>query len=81
MLYRYRDENYYSNMIIVCRISMFTVYYIVKNYVYSFINFNTCLFHKILSIVYEGVHFRKCYIERRKLFKYENNYLSYFNKQ
>ena len=26
-----RDGSYYSNMIIICRISMFTVYYIVKN--------------------------------------------------
>ena len=27
----YRDGNNYTNMTIICRISMFTVYYIVKN--------------------------------------------------
>ena len=54
---------------------MFTVYYIVKNEVYSFINFNTCLFPKFLYIMYGGVHFQECYniIKRGKLFKYGNN--------
>ena len=37
-------------------------YYIAKNEVYSFINFNTCLFHKILSIMNRGVHFQEYYI-------------------
>ena len=56
-----RDGGYCSNMIIICRISLFTVYYIVKNKVYSFLNFNTCLIPKILSIMYGGVHFQECY--------------------
>ena len=51
----YGDVNYYSIMIIICRISMFTVNHIVKNEVFSFININTCSFHKILSIMYGGV--------------------------
>ena len=35
----YTDANYYLKMIIICRISMLTVYNIIKNKVYSFINF------------------------------------------
>ena len=38
-----------------------------------FTNFITCLFHKILPIMYGGVHFEEYYIYRRKLFKYVNN--------
>ena len=55
-----RDGGYCSNMIIICRISPFTVY-IVENYMYSFLNFNTCLIPKILSIMYGGVHFQEYY--------------------
>ena len=47
---------------------MFTVYYIVKNEVYSFINFNMCLFHKILSTMNGGVHFQECYIETQSFY-------------
>ena len=36
-------------------------FYIVENEVYSFLNFNTGLIPKILSIMYGGVHFQECY--------------------
>ena len=36
-------------------------FYIVENEVYSFININTCLIPKILSIMYGGVHFQECF--------------------
>ena len=36
-------------------------FYIIQNEVHSFININTCLIPKILSIMYGGVHFKECY--------------------
>ena len=36
-------------------------FYNVENEAYSFININTCLIPKILSIMYLGVHFQECY--------------------
>ena len=48
---------------------MFSVYYIVKNEVHSFINFNTCLFHKILSIMNGGSTFPgMLYIETQSFY-------------
>ena len=36
--------------------------YYVAQKVHSFVNFNMCLFPKILSIMYGGVHFQECYV-------------------
>ena len=36
-------------------------FYIVENEVYSFLNFNTRLIPKILSIMYGRVHFQECF--------------------
>ena len=53
-------------------------FYIVENEVYSFININTRLIPKILSIMYGGVHFQECYNRDEGYCSNFDNYLSYF---